>query len=327
MEPNQGILGITRELVANSSLCYAYLVELQKVILYYGFAPVTDPNAVRLWQHTLCESLGLRGRILISPHGINGTLGGEMQALKKYVKATRQYPGFKKIDFKWSNGTGNDFPRLQVKVKKELVSFGHPDEIKVDINGVVNGGVHLKPKEVHKLVEERGEEVVFFDGRNAFEAKIGKFKNAVVPDTVTSHDFVKEIESGKYDHLKEKPIVTYCTGGIRCEILSAVMKNRGFQEVYQIEGGIVRYGDKYKDDGYWEGSLYTFDNRMTIDFSKSSKVIGSCEKCQTPTKDFYNCAESACNELILLCSACGEAGENLRCTHTSVRSNRKELIG
>jgi len=106
-------------------------VELQKVILYYGFAPVTDPLAVKFWQQTLCESLGLKGRILISPHGINGTVGGEMQALKKYVKATRQYPGFKKIDFKWSDGTGNDFPRLQVKVKKELVSFGHPDEIKL----------------------------------------------------------------------------------------------------------------------------------------------------------------------------------------------------
>ena len=216
---------------------------------------------------------------------------------------------------------------LQEKVKKVLVSFGHPNGIQGKNYGVVNGGIHLKPKEVHKLVAERGEEVVFFDGRNAFEAKIGKFKDAVVPDTVTSHDFVKEIESGKYDHLKSKPIVTYCTGGIRCEILSAVMKNRGFQEVYQIEGGIVRYGEKFKDNGLWEGSLYTFDNRMTIDFSQSTKVIGECEKCQTPTKDFYNCAESACNELILLCAACGEAGENLRCTHTSVRSNRKELIG
>lgn len=300
---------------------------LQKVILYYGFAPVVDPNAVKLWQLALCESLNLKGRILISPHGINGTLGGDIQDLKKYVKTTRQYPGFKKIDFKWSHGTGNEFPRLRVTVKKELVSFGHPDEIQVDINGVINGGIHLKPKEVHKLVEERGEDVVFFDGRNAFEAKIGKFKNAVVPDTVTSHDFVREIESGKYDHLKSKPIVTYCTGGIRCEILSAVMKKRGFEEVYQIEGGIVRYGDKYKDSGLWEGSLYTFDNRMTIDFSKEAKVIGECEKCQSPTKDFYNCAESVCNELILLCEACGEAGENLRCNHSSVRSNRKELIG
>ena len=87
-------------------------VELQKIILYYGFAPVADPEALKLWQRTLCESLGLKGRIIISRHGINGTLGGDMSALKKYVRQTKEYPGFKKIDFKWSEGTGNDFPRL-----------------------------------------------------------------------------------------------------------------------------------------------------------------------------------------------------------------------
>lgn len=215
-------------------------MDLQKVILYYGFAPVADPEALKLWQRTLCETLNLKGRILISKHGINGTLGGNMSDLKKYVKATKQYPGFKKIDFKWSDGLGNEFPRLSVKVRPELVAFGAPDEIKVDENGVVGGGKHLRPEQVNELVAERGDDVVFFDGRNAFEARIGKFKNAVVPDVVTSHDFVNEIESGKYDHLKEKPIVTYCTGGIRCEILSAVMVNRGFKEVYQIKGGIVR---------------------------------------------------------------------------------------
>ena len=222
-------------------------MELQKIILYYGFAPVADPEAVKLWQRTLCESLGLKGRILISKHGINGTLGGPMSALKKYVRQTREYPGFGKIDFKWSEGTGNDFPRLSVKHRKELVAFTLPDEVQVDRSGVINGGKHLKPDQVNKLVEERGDEVVFFDGRNAFEAKIGKFKNAVVPDVQTTHDFVNELESGKYDHLKDKPIVTYCTGGIRCEILSAVMINRGFKEVYQIEGGIVRYGERFKD--------------------------------------------------------------------------------
>jgi len=109
----------------------------------------------------------------------------------------------------------------------------------------------------------------FFDGRNAFEAEIGRFKNAVVPDIQTTHDFVAEIESGKYDHLKDKPIVTYCTGGIRCEILSAVMLNRGFKEVYQIEGGIARYGQKYRDAGLWEGALYVFDNRMAVSFRKT----------------------------------------------------------
>jgi len=218
-------------------------VEPQKVILYYCFAPLEDPEAVRLWQFTLCESLGIKGRILISKHGINGTLGGPMSQLKKYVKATKQYEAFRRIDFKWSDGTGEDFPKLKVKVRSELVAFMTPNELVVDENGVVGGGRHLKPQQVNDLVAERGDDVVFFDGRNAFEARVGRFRNAIVPDVVTSRDFVAEIESGKYDHLKDKPIVTYCTGGIRCEILSAVMKSRGFSEVYQIDGGIVRYGE------------------------------------------------------------------------------------
>ena len=303
-------------------------MELQKVILYYGFTPITDPQAVQLWQQTLCETLGLKGRILISEHGINGTLGGDMSALKKYVKQTKAYPGFKKIDFKWSDGTGDDFPRLKVRVRKELVAFGNPYEIDVDLNGVVNGGKHLKPYDVNKLVEERGEEIVFFDGRNAFEAKIGKFKDAVIPDVATSRDFIGEIESGKYDHLKDRPVVTYCTGGIRCEILSAVMVKRGFKEVYQIDGGIVRYGKKFGDDGLWEGSLYTFDGRMAIDFSEETKVIGECEKCGAATKQFYNCARVACHELVLLCEDCSHDPGNRACTHENIGMKRdKEMVG
>ena len=257
---------------------------LNKVILYYGFTPISDPDAMLLWQKQLCTSLGLTGRILISKHGINGTLGGDMAALKKYVRQTRSYPGFKKMVFKWSEGTGNDFPRLSVKVKPELVAFGDPDVIEVDENGVVGGGKHIRPDQVEKLVQERGDEVVFFDGRNAFEAEIGRFRGAIIPDVTTSRDFIEEIESGKYDHIKDKPVVTYCTGGIRCEILSVVMKNRGFKEVYQIKGGIVRYGNKFGDDGLWEGSLYTFDDRLTIDFSDHTKLIGQCAECKKATK-------------------------------------------
>lgn len=291
--------------------------ELQKIILYYGFAPVADPEALRLWQTTLCDSLGLKGRILISRHGINGTLGGDMSSLKKYVKETKQYPGFKKIDFKWSDGTGNDFPRLSVKVRDELVSFGVADEIKVDKDGVIDGGKHLTPEQVHELIDNRGEEVVFFDGRNSYEAKVGKFKNAVVPDVKTTKDFLSEIDSGKFDHLKKKPIVTYCTGGIRCEILSSVMKKRGFEEVYQIAGGIVRYGEKFADKGYWEGSLYTFDGRMTVDFSDETKVIGECDLCCSPTKSFTNCANQSCHQLYLLCGKCLSEPQNLECTHVA----------
>jgi UPF0176 protein len=206
----------------------------QKVLLYYGFTPINDPVAVQLWQKNLCETLNLKGRILISPTGINGTVGGDIDDLRKYVKNTKKYPGFKKIAFKWSQGTGDEFPRLYVAVKNELVAFDNSEEIKVNESGVIGGGTHLRPEQVHELVEAHGDEVVFFDGRNQFEAKIGKFKNAIVPDVDTSRDFVREIESGKYDHLKDKPVVTYCTGGIRCEILSVVMKNRGFKEVYQM---------------------------------------------------------------------------------------------
>ena len=290
-------------------------MEMPKIILYYGFAPVADPDALRLWQSALCESLNLRGRILISKHGINGTLGGEMDDLKKYVKKTREYPGFKEIDFKWADGTGDDFPRLSIKVRNELVTFGVPDEIKVDENGVVGGGKHLSPKQVHDLVEKRGEDVVFFDGRNAYEAKIGRFKNAVVPNVRTTKDFLREIESGKFDNLKDKPIVTYCTGGIRCEILSTVMKNRGFKEVYQIAGGIVRYGETYGNQGLWEGSLYTFDGRMKVDFEEGTKIIGECDICGSPTNTFENCAEPSCHFLYLLCANCSAHSAEIECSH------------
>lgn len=277
---------------------------MQKILLYYKFTPISDPEAMRLWQRTLCESLNLHGRILISKHGINGTLGGDLADLKKYVKTTKEYAGFKATQFKWSEGGREHFPKLSVKVRDEIVAFGTPDEIEVDENGIKNGGQHLKPEALHKLIEERGDEVVFFDGRNAYEAEVGKFKNAVVPDTRTTHDFVKELESGKYEDLKDKPVVTYCTGGVRCEILSSLMKNRGFNEVYQIDGGIVKYGEKYGDDGLWEGSLYVFDGRQGVKFSDKAKDIGACTHCQAKTSNFENCAFDNCNRLVLICKDC-----------------------
>jgi UPF0176 protein len=300
---------------------------LDKVILYYCFTPISDPEAMRLWQNQLCTSLGLSGRILISKHGINGTLGGKMAELKKYARLTRSYPGFKKMAFKWSEGTGIDFPRLAVKVKPELVPFGDPDVIEVDENGVIGGGTHIRPHELAKLVQERGNEVVFFDGRNAYEAEIGKFKNAIIPDVTSSRDFIEEIESGKYDHIKDKPVVTYCTGGIRCEIISAVMVKNGFKEVYQIDGGVVKYGDAFGDDGLWEGSLYTFDARMKMDFSDHTKVIGKCEKCAAPSNLFRNCKTGLCQELILLCDPCAALDSNLTCAHDPSKARNAELIG
>lgn len=277
---------------------------MNKVILYYKFVPVADPEMTMLWQKELCARLSLKGRIIISPHGINGTLGGNIKNLRQYKAEMNRSVIFKSIPYKWSDGTGEEFPRLSIKVKPELVAFDRPDEVKVYEKGVVGGGKHLKPEQVHQLVEERGEDVIFFDGRNSYEAAVGRFKNAVVPDTRTTRDFVAELESGKYDDIKNKPIVTYCTGGIRCEALSVLMKNRGFQEVYQIDGGIVKYGEKYGDAGLWEGSLYIFDDRMNHNFSDKSAVLGTCVICHGRTSNFENCSDVSCNRLVLMCNNC-----------------------
>lgn len=278
---------------------------MQKILLYYIFTPLKDPEAVRLWQKTLTVSLNLRGRILVSEHGLNGTVGGEMDDLKKYIKETKTFAPFKNIVFKWSEGGREDFPRMSVKTRRELVGFKNSDdEFEVDENGVIGGGVHLKPKQVHELLDKYGDDVVFFDGRNAHEAAIGKFKNAVVPNAHTSRDFINELESDKYDDIKNKKVVTYCTGGIRCEVISAMMKKRGFNEVYQIDGGIVTYGEAYGDDGLWEGSVRVFDDRMTVNFSDHTAIIGECSHCQEKTSNFENCAFANCNDLVLICENC-----------------------
>jgi UPF0176 protein len=280
-------------------------VAVPKILLFYMFTPLSDPDAVRLWQRDLCESLGLKGRILISKDGINGTVGGELKDVKKYVRKTRQYPAFKSIDFKWGEGRGDDFPRLSVRVRDELVSFGAPGELSVDADGVSGGGTRLTPGQLHELVAEK--HVTFFDGRNAFEAEIGRFRDAIVPEVENTREFVAELDRGTYDHLKNEPVVTYCTGGIRCEVLSSLMINRGFREVYQLDGGIVKYGETFADQGLWEGSLYVFDNRKAIEFSDSARVVGRCYVCDVPTSRMENCGDPACRIQLVVCDGHADA--------------------
>lgn len=300
---------------------------MEKILLYYKFTPLSDPESVKLWQKTLCEQLNLKGRILVSRHGLNGTVGGNIDDLKAYVKATKQYPGFKDIVWKWSEGGRDDFPRLSVKHRRELVGFKNSDdEFDVDEHGVIDGGTHLKPEQVHELVKIYGDDVVFFDGRNEHEARIGRFKNAVVPNTNTSRDFIAELESDKYDAIKNKKVISYCTGGIRCEVISAMMKKRGFTDVYQIDGGIVKYGEAYGDDGLWEGSLRVFDKRMTIDFSDHTKTIGECTHCQGKTSNFENCALAECNDLVLICETCKQDADKLFHTQECFKTNQLKQV-
>ncbi len=293
-------------------------MAIPKILLFYIFTPLVDPESIRLWQRDLCEGLGLGGRIIISKDGINGTVGGDIRAVKKYAKKTRQYAPFAAIEFTWSDGGRptdgdaeyRDFPRLSVRVRDEIVSFGAPGELRVDENGVIGGGTKLQPADLHALIAEKP--VTFFDGRNAFEAEIGRFADAVVPSVSHTRDFVAELDSGKYDHLKDQPVVTYCTGGIRCEVLSSLMINRGFREVYQLDGGIAKYGETFRDGGLWKGSLYVFDNRMAVQFSDRAEVIGRCFRCAQLTSRMQNCDDLACREQLVVCAACASVAAHCR---------------
>jgi UPF0176 protein len=276
---------------------------MNKVLLYYKFVPIRDTESVMFWQRALCEKLGLKGRVLISKHGINGTLGGDLKMLKFYTREMKAHSLFDGITWKWSDGTGEDFPKLKVKIKPEIVAFGAADEIKVTKKGITNGGKHLKPEALHRLVKEKGEDVIFYDGRNMYEAQIGRFKNTITPNTKTSRDFIEDIENGEISKHKDKPIVTYCTGGVRCEILSAMMLNRGYNEVYQIDGGIVKYGERFGDDGLWEGKLFVFDNRMQMGFTDKAKDIATCEYCGKKTSRQVN-STNIRRKLIVQCEDC-----------------------
>jgi len=273
-------------------------------ILFYKFVNVADPEMTVRWQSELCTRLNIKGRIIISPHGINGTLGGDIEDLRAYKRAMNVSGIFRGIFYKWSDVPDDAYPKLSVRARPELVSFGVPDEIKVDDElGVVGGGERLRPRELHDFLR-KNEDAIFFDGRNLYESSVGKFKDAVVPQVNTSKEFLEEIEKPEYEHLKNKPIVTYCTGGIRCEILTGLMKNRGYNNVYQLDGGIVTYGKEFGDKGFWEGKCYVFDGRIQEAFSEDSKMISNCRECGAASDNFSHCSNEPCGAQMIICEEC-----------------------
>ncbi len=285
-------------------------------ILYYKFTPVSDPELLRLWQWELCRNLQLKGRILISPHGINGTLGGERKALRQYLNACKAYEPLGELDAKWDHNAGDvPFPRLSVKARPEIVTFNFP-ELEVDERGVVGGGTHLDADGLHELMstlatandkpvrELVGSEVLFLDGRNDYEYAVGRFKGALNPKVLNAKEFLAFIESGAIDSFKDKPVVTYCTGGIRCEILTPLLKANGFTNVFQIDGGIVRYLEHSRNSRQlWEGSVYTFDRRNKL-LGDYSEAVGVCVHCGGITEEFHNCG--SCEAHVLACRSCWE---------------------
>lgn len=269
---------------------------MEKIILYYKFVELPDPTTVMYWQRELCERHDLKGRIIVAHQGINGTLGGPLKGVKAYVKAMNLHPLFKGIEYKWSDGSAEDFPRLSVKVRPELVTLA-PDE-KFD---VFNSSKGLRPKAWHDYLQKHPEAIVL-DARNDYESDIGAFKgkNVVKPKIKSFRDIKPHLDKLP----KGQPVLTYCTGDVRCEYLSAYMKHKGFDEVYHLDGGIVKYGEQFGDEGEWEGKCYVFDKRMKLEFSDKSKDIGDCVHCGSKTSNHINCADMSCNQLVLVCGEC-----------------------
>lgn len=268
--------------------------------MFYKYVEIDNPEKLRDEQRALCEKLGLKGRIIVAKEGINTTVEGTTENTEKYLKEYLSDPRFSDTHIKRSKGTGNSFPKLSVKVRKEIVTLGLED----DINPNQVTGKHLKPEELKKWFES-GKSFHIVDMRNDYEFKVGKFKNSVMPKLQNFRDIPKAL--GDIENLKEEAVLTVCTGGVRCEKASGLLVREGFKEVYQLDGGIVSYMEKFPAQEF-EGSLYVFDKRILMHFDPEDKhkVIGKCEKCQSPSERYVNCKNPRCNKHFICCEECSE---------------------
>ncbi|MDE2030981.1 MAG: rhodanese-related sulfurtransferase [Patescibacteria group bacterium] len=278
------------------------MVNKHTIILFYKYVHIDDPKGLRDAQFDLCKHLGMKGRMIIAKEGINGTYEGTDEACREYMDIMKADSRFADTHWKISEGTsdGTAFPRLSVKVRKEIVSLHLGEEEDIDPNQIT--GTHLKPEMLKKWYEE-GKEFHVVDMRNDYELRVGKFEGTAFPDLNNFRDLKKNIK--KIEDLKDKTVVTVCTGGVRCEKASGLLKREGFKDVYQLDGGIVSYMEKYPGENF-KGSLYVFDKRIVMNFDDPNKheIIGHCTKCGTPSEHYVNCANLMCHDHFICCENC-----------------------
>ena len=240
----------------------------------YKFEPLEDPvDLVRIYQQK-CDDLKLKGTMLISKNGINFSLAGTKEATDTIITFMEEDNRFLNIPLKITYSETQPFRRMKVRLKKEIISLGRKD-----INPRELTGERIAPQDLKKLLDNK-EDVLVLDTRNEYETRVGKFENAIDLNLDTFRDFPKAIESLPEDY-KDKQIVMYCTGGIRCEKASAVMMKAGFADVKQLEGGVLDY---FKETGgaYWEGDCFVFDERVALDTELNETDYIYCYICREP---------------------------------------------
>lgn len=293
---------------------------MYQVLLYYKFVEIDDPESFVETHLKLCKEIGLLGRILISTEGINGTVSGTVEQCDAYRANLSADPRFADIVYKIDDVDTIPFHKIFVRVKKELVTFNaeHPTD------PASKSGTRLSPKEFHEMLQR--DDVVVLDGRTDYEYDIGHFRGAVRPP-IDSFRLFPEWLKENFAHLKDKHIITYCTGGIRCEKLTAYMLEENFQHVYQLDGGIVTYGkDPEVQGALWDGKCYVFDERILVDINHTDDrlPVAHCFHCGKPAERLVNCANFECHRQHPVCEECEEQTKrscSVECMNAKHREN------
>lgn len=275
-------------------------------LAYYLFVQLEDPNGEVERHKKYFEGGECTGRIYISEEGINGQMSATLSDAEGYMAWLKGDPRFSRIQFKFHPVAAHIFPRMTVKYRSQLVALDQ----KISAH---EGGEHVSPSQWKEMLES-GEYLVL-DVRNQYEWEIGHFVGARLPPLNTFREFPAYAEKlkGEVDPTQTK-VMMYCTGGIRCELYSAVMKKLGFNEVYQLEGGVINYGLQ-EGNVHWEGKLFVFDDRLAVSIDgKESPPISHCIHCKNGCDTYYNCANMDCNELFICCSPCLEVYKGC-CAH------------
>lgn len=291
-------------------------MKAYQTLLYYCYSHIEDARQFAISHLEFCQSLNLVGRIIVADEGLNGTVSGTPESCQAYRSSILADPRFANTDFKIDEVDQPSFIKMHCRYKPEIVYSGLRDPKMINPNEKT--GVHLEPADFMAMKDQ--EDVVVLDVRSDYEHKLGHFKNAVRLDIENFREFPEKLrELEKY---KGKKILTYCTGGIKCEKASALLLHEGFQDVYQLHGGIIKYGKEVGGKDF-EGKCYVFDNRVAVDVnSVNPSVISTCLNCGTKTDRMINCANPECNEHFSQCEACGWEMEG-SCSDTCMEHPRK----
>ena len=290
-------------------------------LLYYCYSPIADAEQFAIDHLAFCKSLNLVGRIIVADEGLNGTVSGTSTDCNAYIKSIHSDERFAKTEFKIDEVDQPTFIKMHCRYKTEIVHSGLRDTS--IINPLEKTGKHLEPQDFLAMKDQ--EDVIILDVRSNYEHQLGRFKNALTLDIENFRDFPEQIN--QLAQYKDKKVLTYCTGGIKCEKASALLLHHGFKDVYQLHGGIIKYGKEAGGEDF-EGKCYVFDNRLSIEVNRvNPTVVSKCYNCDKVTSKMINCANPECNAHITQCNDCGTKLNGCCCNDCTTHPRLRKYDG